>query len=524
LLTEHDSRQAGGTGSFIQSGIDRRKSGSEVEMSFEVTVRSAAIFAGVLVIAAGSARAQSASPSPSAQPATAPLFTAYVRDWTRVEMWNFFEPKPGGGDPSYAFIANRLQFGVERHTQRYDLLAAGQYVEIGGLPANAVGPGPLGTGPLYFDQGNGTSHSQSVYLRYLNVRLKDILPGWSVQAGRMAYTSGSESPSGDPKIEAVKRQRVDSKLLGEFEWSHYQRGYDGVRTDVDRPSWHATGAVFHPTQGGFENQANVDITDIAVYAGAFSTKPKALRHTDLTAFAIRYDDDRAVRARPDNSGKTATAVDVHISTFGGTAIWTYAPASSYQFDLLGWFAGQTGDWYGQEHRALAATGEGGVQWTSAPWKPWLRGGMTHASGDDDPNDGTHGTFFQVLPTVRKYSLSATYSVMNLNDTFVQLLASPRPQLSLRVDVHQLSLPSAADRWYFGSGATQQSGTVFGYAGRSSAGVTALGTVVEGSADYRFNRHFSINGYLGGIHGGDIVAQTFAGRQLVFGYLETVIQF
>lgn len=487
--------------------------------------RCAAAALAFLVLGASRAGAQPPAAAQSAPPApNQAVVTAYVRDWTRIEMWSFFEPKPGGGDPDYAFIANRLQFGVERRTRRYDLVAAGQYVEIGGLPSNAVGPGPLGTGPLYFDQGNATSHSQSVYLRYLNLKVKDILPGWSVQAGRMAYTSGSESPSGDPKIESVKRQRVDSKLLGEFEWSHYQRGYDGVRSDIDRPSWHATGAVFHPTQGGFENQANVDITDIAVYAGAFSTKPKAVRHTDFTAFAIRYDDDRAVRARPDNSGKTAAGVDVHISTFGGTAIWAYAPAPSHQFDLLGWFAGQTGDWYGQTHRALAATGEAGVQWTSVPWKPWLRGGMTHASGDDDPNDGTHGTFFQILPTVRKYSLSATYSVMNLNDAFVQLLASPRPQMSLRLDIHQLSLPSAADRWYFGSGATQQSGTVFGYATRSSAGATGLGTVVEGSADYRFNRHFSVNGYLGGIHGGDIIAQTFAGARLLFGYLETVIQF
>lgn len=489
--------------------------------------RTLVVFSLSLAIASP-IRAQSSQtpPATSQQPSrAAPPLTFYVRDWTRIESWRFFEPKPGGGDPNYTDIATRLQIGIERHAKKYDLTGAIQFVQFGGLPTHASGPGALGTGALYYDQGGGRTDSHGLYLRYLNGRLKDIVLGWSIQAGRMAYVSGNESPSGDPKIESVKRQRVDSKLLGEFEWALYQRGYDGVRTDVDRRAFHATAGAFHPTQGGFEHDAGAEMSDIAVYTGLIATKPgRPLRHSDWETFAIRYDDSRFVRARPDNSGKTASRVDVHISTFGTMLIGAYPIAKDRQLDVLGWVAAQTGDWYGQDQRAVAATLEGGLQWASFAWKPWLRGGYTHASGDANPADNTHGTFFQILPTVRKYSLSATYAVMNLDDAFVQLLATPRPPLSIRADLHRLSLAEASDRWYFGSGATQNSGTVFGYATRPSQGRRNFGTVTEGSVDYRINRHWSVNGYVGLIRGGDVVAANFAGKTLFFGYFENVVAF
>lgn len=80
--------------------------------------------------------------SPSASAST----TWTIRDWTRVEMWRFFAPPPGGGDSDYAFAANRLYAGVQRTSRSVDLTAALQYVQFGGLPRDATAPGPLGTG------------------------------------------------------------------------------------------------------------------------------------------------------------------------------------------------------------------------------------------------------------------------------------------------------------------------------------------------------------------------------------------
>ena len=103
----------------------------------------------------------------------------FLRNWTRIESWHFFEPSPGGGDPDYTDVANRLQVGVERHAPRIDVMGALQYVQFGGLPSDATGPGALGTGALYFDQGGG-SDSHHLYLRYLTGRV-DVHIGGGIQ-------------------------------------------------------------------------------------------------------------------------------------------------------------------------------------------------------------------------------------------------------------------------------------------------------------------------------------------------------
>jgi len=444
------------------------------------------------------------------------------RDWTRAEVWRFFQPRPGGGDPDYADIANRLQAGYERHAPKYDVSGLLQYVQFGNLPTNAVGPGPLGTGALYYQQ-SGETNSHQVYLRYLYLRLKDVVPNVTAQVGRFGYTSAAESPSGDAAIEAVKRQRLDSRLIGEFEWALYQRGFDGVRVDVDRPGWHATGSVFRPTQGGFEESAGAEIKHITVSAGEVTMKPGSLtRHTDWQFFANRYDDTRDVQARPDNTDLTANAVDVHINTFGASAAGVY-PSGPGRIDAVGWFAGQTGDWYGQTHRAFAVAAEAGYQWAGSRGRPWVRGGWFHGSGDANPADNRHNTFFPVLPTMRKYSLSTVYSLMNLDDLFAQVLVFPNPKLNVRVDLHRLTLAEAADRWYSGSGANAATGTSFGYSGRRSSGATSLGTMLEGSVDRSISSHWSVNGYAGVMHGGAIVHGLFAGDWLTFVYIENVLR-
>lgn len=462
------------------------------------------------------------TPAPNPAVGTPPAVVWRVRNTTRAEVWRFFEPRPGGGNPDYSFLANRLLAGLEMKRRRWEFTAYLQYVQFAGLPVAAIGPGPLGTGALYFDHAQ-RSDSRQVFLKALHAT---FLPaaGVRVQVGRFGATAGAESPSGNSRIEAVKRQRLDARLIGEFEWSLYQRAFDGARADVDRRRWHASAAVLRPTQGGFEEEAGKPLDRLWVLAASLGAKPGTLLPgTDVQAFVYRYADERLVQARPDNTFLPAAAADVHIATIGGSLAGVY-PIGTGHLDAVAWAAWQVGDWYGQNHRAGAFAGEAGYQWTSVRARPWLRAGVFRSTGDDDAADGRHGTFFQMLPTSRKYAFSTAYTLMNLTDVFAQLQTRPHTKLGLRLDWHRLRLTRSADLWYAGSGATAGTGTSFGFAGRRAIGATDLGWVIEGAADWNVSRHLGVNAYLGRMAGGQVVGRAFQGRTLVFGYVETVITF
>ncbi len=477
----------------------------------------------VATVAALGTPALAQAPAPATKPGAPSGFTLTLRDTTRVESWRFFEPNPGGGEPDYTYLANRLQLELKRSWPRVDVQVTAQHVGFAGLPDDATGPGPLGLGALYFDQGGRSTHPQQLWLRYANARFKQVLPGLDVTVGRMAYASGAEAASGDARIEALKRQRLDARLVGEFEWSIYQRGFDGLRADWTRGPVKVTGIALRPTQGGFAKVAGPTIDDIDVYGATVSVQPTSrLPRTQLQGFVLQYDDDRRVTQRPDNTGLSASRADVAITNYGGTLIGSY-PAGPGAADALVWGVLQRGDWYGQDHSGAALAVEGGYQWTSAKWSPWLRAGLLHTSGDEDPRDSEHGTFFPVLPTLRRFSQTTVVSTANVNDAFVQVMARPTRRVGLRLDVHALQLDSAADLWYIGSGATLEEGGAFGYAGRRSNGSRRLGTSVEASADVAISPFWSVNVFAGNVKGGRVVTGTFAGDSLWFVYAEQVLR-
>jgi hypothetical protein len=480
----------------------------------------ALIVALVVVVPSHPAAAQ--VPAVSGVGAPRPSWVLLAQDTFRVESWAFFEPPAGGGNPDYTFAANRLMLQARYTAPRFDVRLAAQHVALMGLPRTAAGPGAFGTGALYFDQGGRRRYPQQLYLRYASVRVRNVAPGLSLELGRQTYASGAEVAS-EPAIEAVKRQRLDARLVGEFEWSIYQRSFDGVRADYAHRTARLTGVVFMPTTGGFARESGRTMTDVLVAGATFDLLPSAARpHTQLQAFVWRYDDDRAVTGRPDNSGRVAARADVGVTTLGSSAVGVY-PVAGGNLDVLGWVAAQTGRWYGDDHGAIALAAEAGYQWTEARSSPWVRGGFLHTSGDDDPGDTSHGTFFAMLPTMRRFSQTTVYSTMNLRDLFAQVMARPATGVNVRLDVHRLWLASALDRWYAGSGATQSTGGNFGYVGRASNGSTDFGTSVEASASWAITPRWSVNGFAGFINAGPVVTGTFAGDALRFVYVETALR-
>jgi hypothetical protein len=478
------------------------------------------------------------SATAAAQPAE-PKVTGTVSNITRVESWSYFEPRIDTlaltqgpiGEPEYAFIGDRAELGVFVQGSRFDLAGAFNYVRLENLPTDAIGPGGFGSGAFYF-AATGVRYSYQLYLGELAVRIKSRDRNRSLTVGRMPFSSGEvrrraalENPGSryggsHGGLERLTHERLQSRLIGTFEWSYYQRRFDGARFDLDRGRWQYTAAAFVPTQGGFEESTNLSIPKVQVAVGSATRMGD---RSESQGFAYLYRDRRRGRfAVVDNTFSVDQPVNSLVSTAGGSHA-RVVPTRSGELDAVAWGAVQVGQWYGAPHRGASAAIEAGHRWARAPLRPWLRGGYLWSSGDEDPRDGRHGTFFQMLPSSRKYALSSVYAQMNLRDAFLQAWIEPR-RFSSRIEVHRVSLASGRDLWYQGSGATVSRDRFFGFSGRAAGGETSLGTVLEGTVDVPIRKYWSVNGYAGTMWGGGVVSRMFTSKRLTFWSLENVIRF
>jgi hypothetical protein len=429
--------------------------------------------------------------------------TPFFLDTTRLESWSFFEPQPAGGDPSYSLAGNRATMGVRVTSRRLDVEGSFQYAQLIGLPRLAIGPGPLGPGPLYFEAARNPRAYQ-LYFKSLSVRLKGAARRWSLEVGRMPYSSNPESP------------RLSGRLIGNAEWTMSERAFDGARLDYATPLWRAHASWLMPTQGAYEESANPTIGKVQLATLSFSSGP-------VSIFGHRYRDTRPIPVRPDNSFHVPSAVDVSVGTVGASYVREYAVGSG-RLDAVLWGATQFGSWYGRLHHAASAVAEVGYRWPRATWQPAVRTGFVYASGDDHPFDRAHGTFFPMLPTTRPDVLAGTYAQMNLRDLSVAADLQPHGRIHVSAEVHRLSLANAEDHWYSGTGATAFRGDYFGYSSRASYGATGLGTFVQGAAEAALTRRWTVKTSVGFVNGGEVVRRQFAGHRLTVFLLESRLTF
>jgi len=149
--------------------------------------------------------------------------------------------------------------------------------------------------------------------------------------------------------------------------------------------------------------------------------------------------------------------------------------------------------------------------------------LTYGSGDGNPDDNRHGTFFQLLPTPRPYARFPFFNMMNTEDRFGILLLRPHPKVTLSAEFHALRLTSDSDLWYSGGGAFQP--WTFGYTGRATSGRRSLGNLYDTGVDYRVNSRLALSGYIGWTQGLAVMEQIYPqGKNGTFGYLEFLHRF
>jgi hypothetical protein len=453
-------------------------------------------------------------------------FTGTLR--SRLYVWNWFQAPPG--ENQYAYSGNYLRLSLAESFSAWDWDAEFSVPFLLGLPKTATDPAPqggLGLGSNYFSANGNQRNTAMIFPRQLFVRFRGV--GGSeankLQIGRFTFLDGSEITPKNQTLATLKRDRVGARLLGDFGFTDVGRSFDGVHFSSTSTSSDFTFVAAVPTRGVFQ----VDgwgWNRVGFGYGAYTHEWGKGKHAaDTRFFVLEYDDWRHI-LKTDNRPTAVRKGDtenIRIDTFGGHSLHAFTTNAGI-VDLIAWGAVQTGRWGTQQQRAYAVDFEGGFQPAILPaLKPWLRGGFTGGSGDGNPNDKTHGTFFQVLPTPRLYARFPFYNLMNMQDSFGALILRPHPKVTVSSEFHSLRLSNANDLWYSGGGVYQP--WSFGYTGRSTSGRRSIGNLYDTSVEYRPTRKITWTAYLGYTQGLAAMEAIYPqGKNAQFGYIEFLYRF
>lgn len=423
----------------------------------------------------------------------------------RSEIWDAFADDV----ESYTALRSRLrvQYGWR---ERLLLVAEVQDVRLYGMD-------PDGSGALasYRNANDGRRSASGTDARLLYAELRPTKASF-LRVGRQEVKLGPEVLYPEPDWRYLKAARVGERLLGSVGWSHEERAGDGVSAGWDLGGHNLFAFAARPTTGVFAVEtAYRPLRDVRYAGGSWTVKRDTwLPNTELGVFGLAYEDERD----PDEGGLRH---GLEVYTLGAYQLGVH-PLGPGKLDTLVWLAGQLGDYDDLDHRAGAFVAELGYQLPSLFAKPWLRAGVNYASGDGDPADGDHHTFFGLLPTNHIYAgFADQIEFQNLVDAFLQLKLNPAPPLTLNLFVHWLWLANDADARYAGSGAFDRKS--FGFAATPSRGYRHVGVEYDVVASYVLHRAATLEVGCSWLDGGNLFRRS-ASNDALFAYVSIELKY
>ncbi len=425
----------------------------------------------------------------------------------RVESWRARAPS------TETFYAARTRVGLEySYGDLLTLFGEFQDARIYNLASDSSG-----AGALYRAFSDGRNHTDNQSVRQLWLDVKPI-EGLGIRIGRQDIELGTEVMYPEANWKYVKIKRASQRLVGTVGWTHAERSNDAVRVSYDTQGGghHLFAFAAQPTTGVFDIKDAYQRQNDITYGGLTWTVKRDtwVPGTELRVFGLGYADDRGV-----SDGGLPNSVTIYT---GGVSVIGFYPVGPGTLDLLAWGAYQFGRFNRLDHSAGAAILEAGYQLSDVPLEPWLRLGVNYASGDGDPTDGDHQTFFNMLPTNHLYyGFADQWAFQNLVDWFVQLMLEPHEKVGVNLALHQFYLANDNDARYFGTGAFNKQ--VFGFGAQPSRGFGGGGTEIDAVASYTFNRHLSVEGGYSYMWGrGLFNASRY--RNVSFGFLQLTLKY
>jgi len=428
----------------------------------------------------------------------------------RWEIWNARAPST---DNLHGF---RTRFGLRYGWRdRIDLLVEGQHTAVLDL-----GPGSSGIGGGYYSTSGGASDPSAVNVRQLRLSIRPTEDS-RVSIGRQPLEMGTWVEYAGSDWKTIKSKRMSQRLVGIVDWTNGSRTYDGLLGSVAFGGHHLTAFAARPTRGVVDIEGLFEALEDVYVGGAEWTAPPGTlnEHLDWTAFFVGYGDTRRNFAIDD---------DVAIYTLGGSVLGIFDVGPG-RLDAMLWGAFQAGrfrEGAGRptlDHLAGALLAEVGYRLTDVHGEPWLRTGVNFGSGDGDPLDGTHHTFFNVLPTNHGYyGLVDQLAMQNLVDWFAQLEWRPIEKLGVSFFAHRFWLADRNDFKYAGTGAFNP--YQLAYASSPSRGSDDLGWETDLVLTYALHRSLTLMAGYGQLFGGGVFTGDPNGQDVQWGFAQLQLSY
>lgn len=296
----------------------------------------------------------------------------------------------------------------------------------------------------------------------------------------------------------------EQRVVGPLAWNNVQRQWDAAKVRWQNPLFSLEGwssMVVMPEDNRFNKPNNDEI-----FSGLHLTTkqiPKAWSEFYLLGRNVGRGGNDASRGLVPAPFRPPEAQDIYtVGTYikNSTNDWVnvdWGFQGYYQFGNFADFREAGGSGPRRDHSAWAAVLAGGYTWKESEFMPRLGLEYSYASGDDNPNDGSHNTFVHLYPTGHLFYGYADFtSLQNLHNVRLRSSFMATPRIRIQLEGHLKWLATANDNFY-------------NVAGLPRGGITYQGAGVRGTG-------YGINPDAGGFVGSeiDLVATWQANKYLV----------
>jgi hypothetical protein len=310
--------------------------------------------------------------------------------------------------------------------------------------------------------------------------------------------------SGSPLSLRVGRQVLsygEQRLLGGFNWSNVARSFDAVKLGIDLEAWNGQIDIFAGEEAIHDwGEFNDPLRSDSTLYGIYSTWKERFGLDFIEAYYLLDENDD-------------TETSVH--TFGTRLGNQYENHLDWEIEL----AGQFGEFNDLDHAAFASHAELGYTFQH-PVRPRVALAYNYATGDDDPLDGDHETFYNLYPTNHlHYGQMDLFSWRNLHDIELNVSKKPLENLTTVAELHFFLLDEpGSDAWYNAGGAVQR---------RAAAGSDPdayVGTELDLRLIYRPIDWLALEGGYSHFFAGGYVDDTGESDDADWGYLMATVTF